>query len=282
MTTITLARLNSDPITRIDSASPKVSVLSDLWRHRYLLWTFTWRDIKVRYKQTFLGAAWAALQPLFTMLVFTLVFSRMAKVSSGHTPYPVFVLAGLLPWQFFAYGLIRSSNSLVEHRYLLTKVPVPRLTLPVSSVLGGAPDFAVALSLLFGIMAYYRIWPSLSGLLVVPLIAAVASTALSLGLLLAAVHVRYRDVGFVIPFFTQLLFFVTPVAYPISLVPQRWRLLYSLNPMTAVVEAFRYALLPGTTLDWQGLGLAGISVCFLFVVSLSYFQRMERTFADVV
>jgi len=243
---------------------------------------FTWRDIKVRYKQTFLGTAWAALQPLFTMLVFTFVFSHVAKVSSGRDPYPVFVLSGLLPWQFFASGLMRSSNSLVENRYLLTRVPVPRLALPVSATLTGAPDFVVSLGLLFAMMASYRIWPSVSGLLVVPLTVVIALTALSMGLFLAAVNVRYRDVGYIIPFFTQLMFFLTPVAYPLSLVPQPWRLLYNLNPMSAVVEVFRYVLLRDTVPEWKVLTLAGVLVCTLFAMSFSYFQRTERTFADVV
>jgi len=177
-------------------------------------------------------------------------------------------LCGLLPWQFFAYGLIRSSNSLVDSRYLLTKVPVPRLILPVSAALSGVPDLAVALVLLLGIMAYYRISPSPGGWLVLPLIVAVALTALSLGLFLSAMNVRYRDVGYVIPFFTQLLFFVTPVAYPVSLVSQRWRILYSLNPMTAIVEAFRYALLRYTAVDWRILAASGASISFLLVCSL--------------
>jgi len=279
---ITLERRDWERPTRIAPFSPRVSRLADLWNHRYLLWMFIRRDIKVRYKQTFLGAAWAVLQPLITMLVFTLVFSRLARVPSGSSPYPVFVLCGLLPWQFFAYGLIRSSNSLVDGRYLLTKVPVPRLILPVSAALSGVPDLAVALVLLFGIMAYYRISPSLGGWLVLPLMVAVVLAALSLGLFFSAVNVRYRDVGYVIPFFTQLLFFLTPVAYPVSLVSQRWRILYSLNPMTAIVEAFRYALLPHTAADWRILAAAGASISVLLVGSLRYFQRMERTFADVV
>lgn len=279
---ITLAQRDWESLTRITPASPRISRLADLWNHRYLLWMFIRRDIKVRYKQTVLGAAWAILQPLLTMLVFTLVFSRMARVSSGSIPYPVFVLCGLLPWQFFAYGLVRSSNSLVEARYLLTKVPVPRLALTVSAVLSGAPDFAVALCLLLGVMTYYGITPSLGVLLVVPLILAVALTALSLGLFLSALNVRYRDVGYVIPFFTQLLFFVTPVAYPVSLVPQRWRFLYSLNPTTAIIESFRFALLRNTETAWPVLAAAGALVCIVFAASLRYFQKMERTFADVV
>ena len=269
-------------LTYIRPDSPKVSKLSDLWRDRYLLWIFIWRDVKVRYKQTLLGAGWAVLQPLLTMMVFTLVFSRVAKVPSGDVPYPVFVLCGLLPWQFFSYGLIRSSNSLVESRYLLTKVPIPRLLLPVSAVLGGAPDFGVALLLLFCVMGYYRVWPSIHGLLLVPLIFAVALASLSVGLILSALHVRYRDVGYVIPFFTQLMFFVTPVAYPINLVPQRWWFLYKLNPMTAVVGAFRYAILGSSESDFRAMASAAVALSVLLLVGVLYFQRMEATFADVV
>jgi lipopolysaccharide transport system permease protein len=210
------------------------------------------------------------------------VFSRVAKVSSGRDPYPVFILCGLLPWQFFAYGLIRSSNSLVESRYLLTKVFVPRLLLPVSAVLSGVPEFALALVMLLVFMAHYRIAPSLNLLLALPLIAVVALTSLSLGLFLSAVNVRYRDVGYVIPFFTHLLFFVTPVAYPISLVPQRWQFLYLLNPMTAIVEAFRYSILGSAGVDRRMLLVATASAITLFLIGLLYFQRTEKTFADVV
>jgi lipopolysaccharide transport system permease protein len=269
-------------LTRIDPSLPKVSRLADLWTDRYLLWILTLRDIKVRYKQTLLGAAWAVLQPLLTMLVFTFVFSRVAKVSSGQDPYPLFVLCGLLPWQCFSYGLIRSSNSLVESRYLLTKVSLPRLVFPFSAVLSGVPDFVVALTILISVMVYYRIWPPLSGLLVIPLIAATVFLSLSIGLFLSAVNVRYRDVGYVIPFFTQLLFFVTPVAYPLSLVPRQWQLVYSLNPMVALVETFRYVILGKTEGDWHVMVVAAGSVVLLFVASLTYFQRVERNFADVV
>jgi lipopolysaccharide transport system permease protein len=219
---------------------------------------------------------------MLTMLVFTLVFSRVAKISAGRDPYPVFILCGLLPWQFFAYGLIRSSNSLVESRYLLTKVFVPRLLLPVSAVLSGVPDFALALVMLLVFMTHYRIAPSLNLLLALPLIAVVALTSLSLGLFLSAVNVRYRDVGYVIPFFTQLLFFVTPVAYPMSLVPQQWQFLYRLNPMTAIVGAFRYSILGGAGLDRRTLLVATASAITLFLLGLLYFQRTEKTFADVV
>jgi lipopolysaccharide transport system permease protein len=214
--------------------------------------------------------------------VFTLVFSRVAKVPSASAPYPVFVLCGLLPWQFFSYGLIRSSNSLVESRYLLTKVPVPRLLLPVSAVLSGVPDFGVALCLLFCVMAYYRIWPSIHGLLLLPLILTVALASLSLGLFLAALNVRYRDVGYVIPFFTQLLFFLTPVAYPVSLVPQRWWFLYRLNPMTGVVDAFRYAVLGQSGDDWRAVVGAALLVGVLLLASFWYFRKTESAFADVV
>jgi len=274
--------LTCEELIQITPDAHKVSALSDLWTSRYLLWILVWRDVKVRYKQTVLGAAWAMLQPLLTMVVFTLVFDRVAHISSGAVPYPLFVLCGLLPWQFFSSGLVRASNSLVESRYLLTKVPIPRLLLPVSAVLSGAPDFGVALTLLLGVMMYYGIWPSLHGFFILPLVFAVALASLSIGLFLAALHVRYRDIGYVIPFFAQLMFFVTPVAYPISLVPQRWAFLYKVNPMTSVVEACRYAIIGREEAGWLAILASTALLGTLLIASFWYFRRMEGTFADVV
>ena len=259
-----------------------LSGLSEFWKHRYLLYVFVWRDIKVRYKQTVLGAGWAVLQPFLTMVVFTFVFGRLAKVPSGGIPYPVFVFCGLLPWQFFAQGLVRSGNSLVENRYLLTKVYVPRLILPVSTVLSGLADFGVAFSLLLGIMVYYGITPTRAMLAVLPLLLLAVAAALGAGLFLSALNVRYRDVGHTVPLLTQLWFFVTPVAYPSSLVPQRWRLFYGLNPMAGVVEGFRWALLGSAGMTGVRTVASAMAVLILLLCSLMYFQRMERTFADVI
>ena len=256
--------------------------LSELWKYRDLLYVFVWRNLKVRYKQTLLGAGWTVLQPFLTMVVFTLVFGRLAKVPSGGIPYPVFVFCGLLPWQFFAQALIRSSNSLVEERYLLTRIYVPRLILPVSGVLSGLPDFGVTFAVLLGIMFYYGILPNLAMMAVLPLLLLAVATALGISLFLSALNVRFRDVGHTIPFFTQLWFFVTPVAYPSSLVPERWHVLYKLNPMAGVVEGFRWALVGSTEITGALLIASAGAVAVLVALGLIYFQRMEKTFADVV
>ena len=256
--------------------------LSEFWKHRDLLYVFVWRDIKVRYKQTVLGAAWAVLQPFLTMVVFTFVFGRLAKVPSGGIPYPVFVFCGLLPWQLFAQGLVRSGRSLVEDHYLLTKIYVPRLLLPASAVLSGLPDFGVAFVLLLGIMFSYGVYPPLAVLTVLPLLVLTIATSLAVGLFLSALNVRYRDVGYAVPFFTQLWFFVTPVAYPSSLVPERWRLLYRLNPMAGVLEGFRWAVLGNRETSWALMFAAALRVGVLLIFGLWYFERMEKTFADVV
>jgi lipopolysaccharide transport system permease protein len=256
--------------------------LSEFWRCRKLLYVFVWRDIKVRYKQTVLGAAWALLQPFLSMVVFTLVFGRLAKVPSAGIPYPVFVFCGLLPWQFFAHGLVRSGNSLVQERYLLTKVYVPRLIMPVSAVLSGLPDFAVAFVVLFGIMFHYGLTPTFTAMMILPLLMLCVATSLSVGLFLSALNVRYRDVGYTVPFFSQLWFFVTPIAYPASLVPERWRILYELNPMAGVVEGFRWAVIGNVGANWTVILASAASVSALLGLGLVYFQRMDRTFADLV
>jgi len=256
--------------------------LSEFWKYRDLMYVFVWRNLRVRYKQTLLGTGWTVLQPFLTMVVFTLVFGRLAKVPSGGIPYPVFVFCGLLPWQFFAQALIRSSNSLVEERYLLTRIYVPRLILPVSGVLSGLPDFGVTFAVLLGIMFYYGISPNVAMLAVLPLLALAVATALGISLFLAALNVRFRDVGHTIPFFTQLWFFVTPVAYPSSLVPERWHVLYKLNPMAGVVEGFRWALVGSTETTGALLIASAGAVAVLVALGLIYFQRMEKTFADVV
>jgi lipopolysaccharide transport system permease protein len=256
--------------------------LTEFWKHRDLLYVFVWRDIKVRYKQTVLGAAWAVLQPFLTMVVFTFVFGRLAKVPSGGLPYPVFVFCGLLPWQFFAHGLVRAAKSLVEDHYLLTKIYVPRLILPVSAILSGLPDFAVAFALLLGIMFFYGVYPPLAVLSVLPLLALAIATALGVGLFLSALNVRYRDIGYAVPFLAQLWFFLTPVAYPSGLVPDRWRFLYGLNPMAGVVEGFRWAVLRNAETTWAWVFARALGVGVLLILGLWYFERMDKTFADVV
>jgi len=256
--------------------------LKELWNYRELLFILVWRDIKVRYKQTALGAIWAILQPVLATVVFSIFFGRFAKVPSDGIPYPVFAYVGLLPWQLFAYALNESTNSLVSNQNLITKVYFPRLVIPLSAVLAGLVDFAIAFVVLLGLFWRYGIVPSAS-LVVLPvfILLAVAS-ALAIGLWLSALNVQYRDVRYTIPFLTQLWLFATPVVYPSSLVPAKWRALYGLNPMAGVVEGFRWALLgkaanPGP-LIWVSAGM----VVLLLLGGVTYFRRMESTFADLV
>jgi lipopolysaccharide transport system permease protein len=266
-------------IIRPSGARPN---LGEVWAYRELLYFLVWRDLKVRYKQTVLGIAWAVLQPLATTLVFAIFLGRLAGVPSDGVPYPVFAYAAMLPWQLFAHALTESSNSLVANERLITKVYFPRLVIPLATILAGLIDFAIAFVVGIGLMAWYGIVPG-------PLIAAVplfvvlaVLTALAAGLWLSALNVEYRDVRYTLGFLVQIWLFATPVAYPSSLVPERWRALYGLNPMAGVVEGFRWALLghgqpPGALLV--------VSTVVTFVVlagGLWYFKRMERTFADVV
>lgn len=255
--------------------------LGQLWDYRDLLYFLVWRDIKVRYKQTVLGAAWAILQPVLTMVVFSIFFGKLAGVKSDGLPYPIFVFCGLLPWQLFAYALNESGNSLVSNRALITKVYFPRLVIPLSAVIAGLLDFAIAFAVLLGMMFWYGIIPGFA-ILALPLFVLFAIlTALSFGLWLSALNVEYRDVRYTIPFLTQFWFFLTPIAYPATLIPESLRAFYGLNPMAGVVEGFRWALLGGPA-PGPLLIVSVITVTLLLVTGLIYFRRMERTFADVV
>ena len=270
-------------VTIIRPAPGWVSLrLSELWAHRELLYFLTWRDIKVRYKQTAFGAAWAILQPLLTMAVFSLFFGRLARVPSDGLPYPVFSFAALVPWTFFAYGLSQSANSLVGSRDLLTKVYFPRLAIPVATVLSGAVDFVLALIVLLGMMAYYGLAPTANVIWLLPLLLLAFVTALGAGLWLSALNVEYRDVRYTLPFLTQLWLFATPIAYPSSLLGEPWRTLYGLNPMAGVVEGFRWALLGTDTRPGPIILVSTAAALAMLVCGAYYFRRMERTFADVV
>jgi lipopolysaccharide transport system permease protein len=254
----------------------------ELWRYRELLAFLAVRDIKVRYKQTVLGAAWAVIQPLFTMVVFSIFFGKLGGIPADGFPYPLFTLCALLPWQLFAYALTQASNSVVAEQRLITKVYFPRLIIPFASVLAGLVDFAIAFGFLLLLMAYYGVAPGW-GVLTVPLwVAFAVATALAVGLWLSALNVQYRDFRHTIPFLTQIWLFLTPVAYPSSLVPERWRPLYGLNPMAGVVEGFRWALLGHAR--WPGylFLVSAATVAVLLVGGLYYFRRLERSFADVV
>lgn len=252
-----------------------------LWEYRELLYFLTWRDIKVRYKQTVLGAAWAIIQPLTVMVVFSIFFGLLAKIPSDGLPYPIFAFSALLPWQLFAHALTESSHSLIANEKLITKIYFPRLIIPLSAVLAGLVDFAFAFIVLLGMMVFYGIVPH--NLWILPFFVLLALlAALGVGLWLSALNVQYRDVRYTIPFLTQVWFFISPVAYPTSLVPESWRFLYSLNPMVGVVEGFRWALL-GKAQSPRPLLLVSVAVVTLLLMSgLYYFRRMEKTFADVI
>ena len=256
--------------------------LRDLWEYRELLYFLTWRDIKVRYKQTALGAAWAVIQPFFTMVVFSLFFGRLAGVPSDGIPYPIFAYSALLPWSYFAGALDRAGNSLVGSANLITKVYFPRLVIPLSAVLAGLLDFAIAFLVLIGMMLFYGITPTALVVALPFFLLLALLTALGVGLWLSALNVQYRDVRYTIPFLTQFWLFASPVAYPASLVPERWRALYGLNPMAGVVEGFRWALLGRAQPPGPLLGVSVMVVILLFVSGLFYFRRMETTFSDVV
>jgi lipopolysaccharide transport system permease protein len=268
--------------TRLGSRGGSGLRLGELWAYRELLYFLVWRDIKVRYKQTALGAAWVIIQPLLTMVVFTLFFGNLAKVPSDGIPYPLFAFAGLVPWTLFAYSLTESSGSLVSNQNLITKVYFPRLIIPLASVLAGLVDFAISFSVLLLLMFYYGVVPTVF-VLTVPLFVVLAVlAALSVGIWLSALNVEYRDVRYTIPFLTQLWMFVTPLAYASSLIPERWRLVYGLNPMAGVVEGFRWALLGKTSAPGFLLAASVPVVVVLLVGGAYYFRRMEKTFADVV
>ena len=270
-------------VARIDppSAWPAIG-LRELWEYRELLYFLTWRDIKVRYKQTVLGAAWAVIQPLFMMLVFSLFFGKLAGVPSDGIPYPVFAFCGLLPWQLFANSLTQASNSLVGSQNLITKVYFPRLVVPISAVLGGVVDFAIAFVLLLAMMFYYGIVPGWQIVVLPGLVLLVVLASLGVGLWLSALNVQYRDVRYTISFLVQFWLFATPVAYPSSIVPEKWRVLYALNPMVGVVDGFRWALLGKPESPGVPLLISMIVVVLLLVGGLYYFRRMEQQFADIV
>ncbi len=256
--------------------------LGDVWEYRDLLYFLVWRDIKVRYKQTALGAAWAVLQPLLTMVAFSVFFGKLAKVPSNGIPYPVFTFAALLPWQLFSYSMTEAGNSLIGSQNLITKIYFPRLVIPIAAVLGGLPDFAISFAVLLVLMAIYGIAPTLA-ILTIPLFILLAvATALAAGLWLSALNVKYRDVRYTIPFLAQFWLFLTPVAYPSSLVPARWRVLFGLNPMAGVVEGFRWALLGEKEAPGPMVIVSVAIVAVLLVTGLYYFRRLEATFADTI
>lgn len=271
-------------ITVIQPSSGWVPLrLNELWSHREILYFLIWRDVKVRYKQTAIGAAWAVVQPLMTMVVFSVFLGGLAKVPSDGVPYPVFAFCGLVPWTFFASGVNQSANSLVASGHLITKVYFPRLLIPMARVLAAVLDLALALGVLFGLILYYGFRPSVVPCLWLPVFVLLAFvTALGVGLWLSALNVKYRDIQHAVPFLVQIWLFATPIAYPASLVPTPWRVVYALNPVVGVVEGFRWALL-GTS---QAPGLmtltSGLAAAVILVTGAFFFRRVERTFADLL
>jgi lipopolysaccharide transport system permease protein len=271
------------PTIRITSSTNWLALrLSELWDYRELLYFFVWRDVKVRYKQTAIGAAWAIIQPLLTVVAFTVIFDRFAKMPSDGLPYPVFSYAALLPWNYFASSLNRSIGSVVEGANLITKVYFPRLLLPISATVSGLIDFTISFIFLLIMIAWYGIIPTWGALLLPCFILLAMLTALSVGLWLSVLNVRYRDVGQAIPFLIQIWLFASPVAYPVSVVPEKWRALYSLNPMAGVIEGFRWALLGKQLPDIASIVISIVVVLLLVVGGIIFFKRMENTFADVV
>lgn len=256
--------------------------LREVWEYRELLYFLVWRDVKVRYKQTTLGLAWAIIQPLFLMLVFSLFFGRLGGMPSDGVPYPVFVYCALVPWQLFAHALSESSNSLIVNQHLITQVYFARLVVPVSAVLGGFVDFAVSFVVLIFILIYYGIVPGLAVVTLPFFMLLAVMTALGVGLWLSALNVKYRDVRHTLGFLTQVWFFVTPITYPSSIVPEAWRSLYGLNPMAGVVEGFRWALLSKAEPPVALLVVSSLAVLGLLIGGLYYFRRTEQTFADFV
>lgn len=256
--------------------------LKGLWQYRELLYFLCWRDIKVRYKQTVLGAAWAIIQPFFTMVVFSLFFGRLAKIPSDGLPYTVFCYAALVPWTFFANGLSQASDSLVSNSNLIKKVYFPRLVIPIATVLSGIVDFVLAFLVLLGMMFYYGLTPTIHILLLPAFLLLALVTALGVALWLSAMNVQFRDVRYVIPFVIQFWLFATPIAYPSSLLSEPWRTFYGINPMVGVVEGFRWALL-GTDAGLSLMSLvSSITAVVILITGLFYFRRMEKSFADTV
>jgi lipopolysaccharide transport system permease protein len=260
--------------------------LRALWEYRELLYFLVWRDLKVRYKQTALGAAWIVLQPIVSMVVFSFLFGTLLKVPSGNVPYPIFAYAALLPWNYFASSLNRSSTSVVGSAQLITKIYFPRLIIPISGVLSGLVDFAIAFLVLIGLMVYYGVAPTLAVVWLPAFLLLAILTALGFGLWLSALNVRYRDINYLVPFLIQMWMYVTPVIYGSTLIPARFRFLLGLNPMTGVVEGFRWALLGSQLADAQAPGLLlVVPVIITAVVLVSgaiFFRTTERTFADIV
>jgi lipopolysaccharide transport system permease protein len=254
----------------------------EVWRRRELLYFLIWRDVKVRYKQTVIGGAWAVIQPLATMIVFSIFFGRLIGISTGNIPYPLFAYAALVPWTYFSSSLTHAGASLVAEERLITRIYFPRILIPLAPVVGNLLDVAIASLVLVGLQVYYGIWPGLAALTLPLFVLLAAATAFAFGTWLSALSVRYRDVRYTIPFLLQLWLFLTPIVYPLSVIPEQWRTLYAVNPMVGVVEGFRWALLGSTSSPGWTLVVSVVTVLAVLLTGLLYFHRVERSFADVV
>lgn len=276
------SREREEPTVIIEPSGPWPRIdLRELWAYRNLFLFLVWRDIKVRYAQTVLGAGWAILQPVLAMVVFTVIFGNFAKIPSDGVPYPVFSLAALVPWIYFSTALTTASNSLIANPNLITKVYLPRLVIPFAPVLAGLVDFAIALVILFAMMLAFGIVPS-SGVAVLPILVLIMMMAAAgIGCLLAALNIQYRDVKHIVPFLVQVLMFASPIVYPMSLVPEAYRVAYALNPMAGVIEGFRSVLLGTNSISWSLLSVSAVSSVVFLTIGALYFRRMERVFADV-
>jgi lipopolysaccharide transport system permease protein len=274
---------DSRPVTIIEPPQRWVPLdLRELWDQRELIYFLAWRDIKVRYKQTALGVSWAILQPLFGMLVFSIFFGRLGGIPSDGLPYPLWSFTGLVPWTFFAQGLTQAANSLVISQNLLRKIYFPRLAIPIATILSAALDLALAFIVLVGMMVFFGVQPSVRAIAVVPLALLAFVAALGVGLWFSALSVRYRDVRYIVPFLVQFWLFATPIAYPSSLLPERWRVVYAINPMTGVVEGFRWALLGANTAPGPMLLVSTLTAVIVLLGGAFYFRSVEQTFADIV
>jgi lipopolysaccharide transport system permease protein len=276
---VALQQLPDRPLVTIQASKSNVAVnLRELWAYRELLYFLTWRDVKVRYKQTAFGVMWAIIQPLLLMLLFTFFFNRLGGIKSDGLPYPIFSYAGLLPWTFFANSVTNSGNSLVGSTNLITKVYFPRLLIPAASVTAGLIDLAIAFVLFFGLMFYYGLAPHL-GILMLPVLCLLTTLlAIGMGMLMSALNVRYRDVRYALPFLMQVWMFASPVIYSI---PARWHWLLALNPMTGIIQGFRSAI-SGRRFDWAALGISTVITLAVLFCSAFAFKRMEKSFADVI
>ncbi len=284
--TTPIQKSNNDAAIHYEIKPPKGLVRInwvELWRYKELFYIFVWRDVKVRYKQTVLGLVWAIFQPIVTMIIFSIFFGRLAKIPSDNVPYPIFVFTGLLFWTYYQTALTNATGSLVENENIIKKVYFPRMIMPVSSTITPLVDFLAALLVLFAIMIYYQYPPHVLGILTLPLLLFMSMISASgLGFFMASLNVKYRDVRYILPFFIQLLLYVTPVIYPISLIPHKFQALLYINPMTGVITVARNLILGSGVINWSFVGISVLSSIIIFTLGLAYFRKTERFFADVI